>query len=213
MKKIKIQETLYIGQWYLSSLQSRHLGTSQSPSAALLYFPKSHWQSEISSLSKVILVLGKARSHRASILGYRGAESPGWFDVLQKNSAQDVVHEQVLCCDEAANHQLPMALGFRIIQIVSMEECSSLMQNLMQIRWPPHSVILNAMATQYTRSFSGVYRPHWLVQWSRHCSHMCIAVHSPWLLGYTDVVQTVLVILTVAGLFLDRPHILKLSSE
>ena len=37
---------------------------SQLPSAALLYFPKSHWWSEISSLSKVILVLGKARSLR-----------------------------------------------------------------------------------------------------------------------------------------------------
>ena len=32
---------------------------SQSPSAALSYFPESHCQSEISSLSKVILVLEK----------------------------------------------------------------------------------------------------------------------------------------------------------
>ena len=29
-----------------------------------------------------------------------------------------------------------------------------------------------------------------------------------WLPGYTDVTQIVLVILTLAGLFLDRPHIL-----
>ena len=36
---------------------------SQSPSAAPLYLPKSYQRSEISSLSKVILVLGKARSH------------------------------------------------------------------------------------------------------------------------------------------------------
>ena len=34
--------------------------------------------------------------------------------------------------------------------------------------------------------------------------------HSPWLPGYTDVVQIVLVILTVAGLFPDRPHICRL---
>ena len=45
---------------------------SQSPSAAPLYFPESHRWSEISSLSKVILVLGKARSHRAPNLGCRG---------------------------------------------------------------------------------------------------------------------------------------------
>ena len=57
---------------------------SQSPSAALLYFPESNWRSEISLLSKVILVLGKARSHRTPNLGCTGAESPGWFDVLQK---------------------------------------------------------------------------------------------------------------------------------
>ena len=40
--------------------------------------------------------------------------------------------------------------------------------------------------------------PHWRVQWSCHCSHMCIPVHSPWLPGF-------IVILTMAGLFPDRP--------
>ena len=62
------------------------------------------------------------------------------------------------------------------------------------------------MATQYTCSFKGVYLPPWLVKWSHHCSHMSIQVHSSWLPGYTDVVQTILIILTMAGLFLDRPH-------
>ena len=46
---------------------------SQSPSAALSYFPESHWWSEISSLSKVILVLGKARSCRVPNQGCRGS--------------------------------------------------------------------------------------------------------------------------------------------
>ena len=36
---------------------------------------------------------------------------------------------------------------------------------------------------------------------------MHIPVHSPWLPGYMNVVQTVLIILTMAQLFLDRPHI------
>ena len=44
-----------------------------------------------------------------------------------------------------------------------------------------------------------------LAQWSCHCSCMRIPVHSSWLPGYTDVSQTVLVILATAGLFLDRP--------
>ena len=45
---------------------------SQLPSATPSYFPESHWWSEISSLSKVILVSGKASSRRAPNLGCRG---------------------------------------------------------------------------------------------------------------------------------------------
>ena len=60
----------------------------------LIIFSWTHWQSEISFLSKVILVLGKARSFRVSNLSCSGAESSGWFDVLPKNSAGDVMHEQ-----------------------------------------------------------------------------------------------------------------------
>ena len=128
---------------------------SQLPLAALSYFPESHWLSEISSLSKVILVWGKARSHRAPILGCRGAESPGWFDVSPKMSVQDMMHEWVRCHDEAANHQLPIAEAFWIIQIVSKEECLSLIQDLMQIycstrsflMQQPHSTHAHAMAS------------------------------------------------------------------
>ena len=110
-------------------------------------------------------------------------------------------------CDEVANHQLPIAAAFWIIWIVSVEECSNLMQNLIQIRCSTCSVILNATATRYTCSVNRVYRPRWLVQWSHHCPHMCIPVHSPWLPGYMDVAQTILVLLTMAGVFLDGPLI------
>ena len=80
--------------------------------------------------------------------GVGGGESPGWFDVSSKNFAQDGMHEWAHCHDEAANHQLPITVSFWIIQIVSMKECSNLMQNLMQIHcstcqsfwmWGPHS--------------------------------------------------------------------------
>ena len=98
-----------------------------------------------------------------------------------KSSAQTVMHEQVYCCDEAANRKLPIAMALWIIWMVSTEECSSLMKNLMQICCSTHSVILNAVATQYTWALNGIYCPRWLVQWSRHCSRTCIPVHSPWL--------------------------------
>ena len=125
-------------------------------------------------LSKVVLVLGKARSHRVPNVGCRGAELRGWFDVSPNNSSGDVVHEQVHFCDEVAHHQLPIDAAFWIIWTVSVEECSTLKQNLIQMFCSTCSVILNMMATQYTCSLNGVYCPHWLVQWSCHCSHMCI---------------------------------------
>ena len=115
------------------------------------------------------------------------------------------MHERVPCHDEAANHQLPISAPFWIIQIVSVEESSSLTHNLMQICPSICSVIWNVMATQDTCSLNGIY--HWPVQWSCRCSHMCIPVHNPWLPGYTDVIQTILIILTVAVLCPDRPCI------
>ena len=187
----KIQGTLYIGQWHLSPLQSRKLGTSySSPNChqlpycivldlinGLKYLPfQNHlWK-----------VLGKARSHRAPNPGFREAEPPGWFDILQKISAWDVMYEQAHCQDEAANHQLPTAVVFWIIQTGSAEECSSLMHNLMQICCSTCLVILNVMATQYTCSLNSIC-PHGLEQWSCYCSHIHILVHSPWPPGYSDV--------------------------
>ena len=193
---------MYTGQWCLkySTLQSRYPGTSHNS-------PNHHQLSHhiflkltdsLKSLpSKVILILGKARSLRAPNLGCSGAESPGSLDVSPKISTRDVMPEQAFCHCEAAN-QSP----------VSVEEYSSFIQNLMQIHCSTCSVILNVTATQYTCSLNGVYRPHWLVQWSCHCSHKHIPVLSPWLPSYIGVVQTIVVILTMVGLFPGRPHIL-----
>ena len=48
------------------------------------------------------------------------------------------MHERDHCHDEAANHQLPASVAFWIFQILSTEEYSSLVQNLMQIHCSPH---------------------------------------------------------------------------
>ena len=149
LKKIQGPRNIVQGQkWYLSSLQSRHLGISHSflschqlPHCIFLNLTdslKSH------PFQRWFLVLRKAS--RVPNMGYSGAESPGWFDVSPKNPAHDVTREWAYYPD-AANHQLPIAVAFWIIQIVSMEECSSLMQNLMHIRCFTHSVILNVTST------------------------------------------------------------------
>ena len=178
-RRYKIQETLYVGQWRLSSLQSRHLGTSHiSPNYHQL--PCHIFLNLNDGLSKMILVLGKARSHWEPNLGCKGAESPGWFDVLPKSSAWDMMHTQARCCDKAVNHQLPRAAAFWIICLGPMEESSSLTQNLMQICCSTCSAILNVTATQYTCLFNSIYCSHGLVQWSHHCLHTSIPAHSSW---------------------------------
>ena len=63
---------------------------------------------------------------------------------------------------------------------------------------------------------------HMLTQWclpptltstGNSSSRMRIPVFSPWLPGYIDVVQTIPIMLTMAGPFLDRPHILHLLRD
>ena len=106
--------------------------------------------------------------------------------------------------------QWPMSAAFWIAPIVSMEECSSLTQNLKQIHCSIHLVILNVMVTQYTGSLGGVYCSYW-PQWSHHCSHM----HSSPLSLAARLHRchaNVPIILTVAGLFLDRIHIHSFST-
>ena len=149
--RYKIQETLYIGQLCLSPLQSRHLGTSRS-SPNHHQLPHRIFLNFINSLKSLPFQRWFEFWEKLEVTGHHiWAESPGWFDISQKKkktSAWDVMHEH--CHDEAANQQLPTAAAFWIIRIVSAEECSSLMQNLMQIRCSTCSVILNVMATQYT---------------------------------------------------------------
>ena len=192
------------------SPESRHFGTSHSS-------PSHHQQPCRSCLNltdgwnlfpfKDDFSFGKSQKSQGTQSGHRGAESPGRLDVSPKNFVRDSMHERTHCCVEAAGHQLPIAVAFRIIWIVFAEECSSLTQNLMQIPCSSCSVILNATATEYTCSLGSLYHPHWLVQWSRHCSLMCIPVPSPWLVDYIDVMQTFLIILIMVGLSLNRLNI------
>ena len=180
--RYKIQEILYIGQWHLSPLHSRHLGTSHSslsissivqntlhspllelPSAALSYFPEFHWWFEIFSFSKEILVLRKARSLRAPNLGCREAESAGWFDVLPKNCTRHNERAGALSWWTCQSLTASSPKAFWITRIVSVEECLDLTQNLMKIYCSTCSVTLNVAVTKYTCSLNSVYCPHWLV--------------------------------------------------
>ena len=58
----------------------------------------------------------KLQGTKSGLWGMAGeAESPWWFDVLLKNSAWDVIHEQVPFRDEATNHQLSLTAAIFVL--------------------------------------------------------------------------------------------------
>ena len=81
------------------------------PSAAPLYFPEFHRWSEISFLSKVILVLGKVEVPGHQIWAVVGLSHLGDLLFCQKLCTRCDARAGALC-DEAANHQLPLAVVF-----------------------------------------------------------------------------------------------------
>ena len=187
----KIQETLYIRQWCFSPLQNRYLGISHSspsissstvqntlrnpllwlPSASLSYFPESHWQSEISSLSKVILVLGKAVSRRAPNLCCRGLSHLGDLVFCQKT-----LHKTWYMSRWAGtllwwSCQSPVTYSYSLLnhlnsfcggmfKLNAKFDTDSLFYSLSHLECNGHTV---HMLTEHCLS------RHWLVQWSCHC--------------------------------------------
>ena len=206
-KRYKIQETLYIKQWRLSPLQSRHLETSHnSPNHPQLPRVFSWILSRVWKVFpfKDDFSLGKSQKSQGDKSGLKGVwVNLGDLMFHQKNSAWDVMHERA-CCDEVANHQLPVVVAFwnicsfcrGMFTLNTKFDADSLLYLLSHFECVGHS----------TWSLNSIYHPHWLVQWSCHCSCMRIPVHSPWLPGYID---TILVIFTMAGLFPDLVYINK----
>ena len=99
---------------------------SQSPSTASSCFPKYHRRSETSFLSKAILILVKPEVAGSQIWAVAGLSHLGDLMFHRKPLHETWGTERACCRDEAANHQLPIAVAFWIIWIVSTEECSNL---------------------------------------------------------------------------------------
>ena len=109
-----------------------------------------------------------------------------------------MIHEWAHCCDEAANHQLAIAVAFGIMppnrfcggmfKLNAKSDAYSLLCLLSHFECDGHTV---HMLTQWCHC------PPLPGKMSHHCSHMYIPVHSPWLPSYIDVMQTIIVMLTM----------------
>ena len=75
-----------------------------------------------------------------------------------------------------------------LLYLLSHFECDGHTVHMLT-RWPPLPPLTSTVKSSF--------------------SQMCIPVHCPWLTGCNDVVvQTILILLIMAGLLSDRPHIL-----
>ena len=212
-RRYKIQETLCMGQWHLSSLQSRHLGTHTVLPITISYPIIFSWISlTVWNLFpfKGDFSFGKSQKSQGAKYGLYG----GWVTWMIWCFLKNLFTR----CDAWASvllswwsWQSPVAHSCSLLNHLESfwGEMFKLNANLKQIHCSTDSFILNVMATQYTCSLNGIYHPHWLLQWSHHCSCRFIPVHYPWLPGYINITQTILIKLTMAGLLLDTPCIVQ----
>ena len=160
----------------------------------------------------MILVLGEARSHRASNLGCRGLNHLGdlMFHKKSKNKQKNCLRCEAWVgtllwwsCQVPLAHSCgllnhPNSFRGGMFKLNTKFDADPLLYSLRNFECDSQTV----------HRLNSIYCPQWLVQWSCHCSCMSILVHLLWLPGYISVVQTVLVILIMALLFLDIPYIL-----
>ena len=208
-RRYKRQGTLHIGQWHLSPLQSRHLGTSHS-SPNRHQPPRRIFLNLISGLKSLAFKGDFSFGKSQELQGTKSGLKQGWVTWVIWCFAKNLCtrHDALTGMLSWWSCQSPVAHSCSLLNHPN-SFCRGMFKlnaKFEQIRYSTRSVILNAMATQYTCLLNSMCHPHWLVQWSLHCSSMCIPVHSPWLLDYINVTQTTLIIVTMAGLFLDRPQ-------
>ena len=145
--------------------------------------------------SKVIC-FGKSQKSQCSTV--RGTESPKWFEILPKNSAQDMLHERAHYHDEAhsrslLNHLNSFCRG--MCKLNAKSDADSLLYWLSHFECNGHTVHM----------FTKQSLLHPLTSTAK----MSLFTHdhsSPlsWLPDNIDVTQTIIVILKRTGLFSDR---------
>ena len=151
----------------------------------------------------MILVLVKSRSCKSPNLGCAGAKSPGWFDVSPKSSAYDVMHEWVhwWSCQSPVAHSCSLlnhlnSLHRGMLKFNAVFDAYSLFYSQLFWMWWPHATHAHSVAS--TAPLTSTVKSSLFTH--VHSSPLCLAAR------LHDAVQTVLIILTMVGLFPDRPQ-------
>ena len=147
---------------------------------------------------------GEARSLREPNLGCRGLSHMGDLMFCQKSLHGKWCMSRCIVLMKLPNQQLPIAAASWLVCIFRREmftlsakfDADSLLYWLSNFECNGHTA--HVLTQRHLP-------PPLLVLWSCHCSRVCIPVPSSWLPGYIDVMQTVLLILTMVRLFPDRP--------
>ena len=212
-RRYKIQETLYIWQWHLSLLQIRILDLNSSPSCPQL--PHCSFLNLISSVKSLpfqrCFSFGKSQMSQGNKSGLQGRWVTWviWCFPPKKTLHQTwcmskrvfVIKLPITSCPYAHSCGLlnyPNSFRGETFKLnAKLDAEDSLFYSLSHFECNSHTV-------------------HMLTQWhllppltSTVKSPLITHVHSSPLFSlpsYINVVQTVLIILTMAGLFLDRPH-------
>ena len=155
----------------------------------------------------MILVWGKARSHRAPNMGCSGVEPGGWFDVSPKNCTRCDAWAGALSwwsCQSPAAHSCglqnhPNSFRRGMLKLNAIFDGDSLLYSLSHFECNSHTV---HMLTQLCLPPPLISRVKSSLFTHVHSSPLSLAARLHW------CQQTVLIILTMAGLFPDRPHII-----
>ena len=166
-RRYQIQETLYIGQWHLSPLQSSTLGPHTvlpfaiSSPIVFSWILSMVWNL---FLFKGDFSFGKRQKLQGVKSGLSGAESPGWFDVFCWKTLHEmwcvsghvvVMKLPVTSCPQLRPLNLPKSFRGGMFKLNTKFNAHSLFYWLSRFECNNHTIHM---------SLNGIYRPHWLVQ-------------------------------------------------
>ena len=144
----RYKKKMHIGQRHIRPLQSGHLGASRS-SPSHHQLPCHVYPNRINGLKSLPLQWWFEFWKKPEVMGHQIWAVGGLSHLDNLMFCQKTLHETWWMSRCIVVMKLPIAVACWIVWILSAEEHSSLMHNLMQIHCSAHSVILNVTDTAH----------------------------------------------------------------